>query len=739
MRESTSKIVASGNPLLEYVIDSAQRTVLFLDMLRQRGNQYREHAARTAPHVLSFEFELVMDGRRLERPVNYALVRIRQPEGVEVDPRKRPFVVVDPRAGHGPGIGGFKADSEIGVALAGGHPCYFIGFLPEPMPGQTIEDVTAAEAKFLERVIELHPDAEGKPCVIGNCQGGWAVMMLAALHPDLVGPVVVAGAPLSYWGGVHGKNPMRYTGGLLGGSWLTALMGDAGNGEFDGAWLVANFENLDPANTLWKKPYNLYSHIDTEGPRFLGFERWWGGHVMLNAEEIQFIVDKLFIGNKLSSSEIVTSEGSRIDLRAIRSPILVFCSEGDNITPPPQALGWITDLYKDVDDIRAHGQTIIYSVHASIGHLGIFVSAKIARKEHDEFASNIDFIDVLPPGLYEAVLVPKSEVKETDLVSGDWVLRFEARTLDDLRAAAPSEPEDDRLFAAVERLSEINLALYRHFWGPAVRAGFAPFATLLKQLHPLRLQYEWLSDANPAMRAVGALAEAVRDHRSPISADNPFLQMQERFSEQMVTALNGWRDARDAACERTFLTVYSSPALQAMLGISPDWTRQRAGRSPLHDAFVEARKAELRSRVGEGGMREALLRALVYVAGAFGGTDERVFEAIRRIRAEHADSHALPLQAFKQILREQFYMLLINRDAALQAIPKLLPKEAAARKTAFELLRRVVAARGEPDAEIRRRLEVVEGLFGLSEEPPATLIDLSARPRGKRSAGRAGS
>ena len=91
-----------------------------------------------------------------------------------MDQRKRPFVVVDPRAGHGPGIGGFKADSEIGVAMRAGHPCYFVGFLPEPVPGQTIEDIMVAEAAFLERVIELHPDADGKPVVIGNCQGGWA-------------------------------------------------------------------------------------------------------------------------------------------------------------------------------------------------------------------------------------------------------------------------------------------------------------------------------------------------------------------------------------------------------------------------------------------------------------------------------------------------------------------------------------------------------------------------------------
>ncbi len=207
----------------EYMIDAVQRGVLFSDVMRQRGNQYREHLAETAPHVLDYAVELVVDGRTLERPVNYALVRVVPPKGVEIDETRRPFVVVDPRAGHGPGIGGFKADSEIGVALKAGHPCYFVGFLPDPMPGQTIEDIARAEAIFLEKVIGLHPQADGKPCVIGNCQAGWAIMILAAIRPELFGPIIVAGSPMSYWAGVRGKNPMRYSGGLLGGSWLTAL------------------------------------------------------------------------------------------------------------------------------------------------------------------------------------------------------------------------------------------------------------------------------------------------------------------------------------------------------------------------------------------------------------------------------------------------------------------------------------------------------------------------------------
>src|SRR3954449_5082740 len=313
-----SGLVASA---VEYMMDASQRSVLFLDVLRQRGDQYREHAAQTAPHVLQYAAELIIDGRQLDEPVNYALVRIIPPEGVEIDPERRPFIVIDPRAGHGPGIGGFKADSEIGVAMEAGHPCYFVGFLPEPMPGQTIERVARAEALFIAQVISQHPKADGKPCVIGNCQAGWAMMILASLRPELFGPLIITGAPLAYWEGVHGKYPMRYSGGLMGGSWLTALTSDLGAGKFDGAWLVQNFEGQNQSNTLWTKKYNVFSQVDTEANRYLEFERWWGGHVNLNAEEIQFIVDELFVGNNLAAGKIEMSDGQKVGFTKLRPPI----------------------------------------------------------------------------------------------------------------------------------------------------------------------------------------------------------------------------------------------------------------------------------------------------------------------------------------------------------------------------------------------------------------------------------
>jgi pimeloyl-ACP methyl ester carboxylesterase len=673
--------------------------------------------AETVPHVLDYEVELVVDGRTLDRPVNYALARVIPPAGIEFDSKRRPFVVVDPRAGHGPGIGGFKADSEIGVAFKAGHPCYFIGFLPEPMPGQTIEDIARAEAVFLEKVIALHPEADGKPCVIGNCQAGWAVMMLAAIRPELFGPIIVAGSPLSYWAGVRGKFPMRYSGGLLGGSWLTALTGDLGHGKFDGAWLVQNFENQNPANTLWSKPYNLYSKIDTEAPRYLGFEKWWGGHVNLNAEEIQFIVDELFIGNNLAAGRIQTSNGTSIDLRNIRSPIVVFCSKGDNITPPQQALGWILDLYENVDEIRSCGQTIVYTIHETIGHLGIFVSGGVAKKEHGEFSSNIDLIDTLPPGLYEAVLENKAgDTANPDLVTGNWVMRCEARTLDDIRALGGNDAADERRFATAARVSEINLSLYRTFAQPMVRAMVnSPMAEWMQQLHPLRLQYEFFSNANPLMAPVATLAEQVRKDRKPSEANNPFVAMQENASRQIVAGLDAWRDMTEALAERTFLTIYGLPSLQAAVGLDPAATRplRQAAKSPLHQELLQKRIAELKSRIPIGGLREAVIRGLLYAGMTRAAIDERGFELTRRIRQAHGD---IPLSDFKALVREQFNMLLIDQEGALRAIPAMLPSDAEERRKAFDLIKQVLGARGEMSLEDEKRMSEVARLFDVDDK-----------------------
>ncbi|MCG6656378.1 DUF3141 domain-containing protein [Halomonas campisalis] len=708
-----------GRAAFDYWRDAVERSVLYMDVMRQRGNQYLEHIEKTKPNVLGFDAEVVMDGRELPRPVNYELMRILPPQGVEIDLQARPFVVVDPRAGHGPGIGGFKPDSEIGVALRAGHPCYFIGFLPYPEPGQTVEDVVEAEIAFLRRVAERHPDSSEKPMVVGNCQAGWQIMMAASLEPDLFGPILIAGAPLSYWAGERGRAPMRYAGGMSGGSWMTSLLSDIGDGEFDGAWLVQNFERLNPANTYWSKQYRLFANVDSEAERYLEFERWWGGHVVLGGQEIQYIVDNLFVGNRLSTAQLVTSDGRRIDLRNVRSPVVVFCSQGDDITPPPQALGWVRDLYDGVEDIIASDQTIVYCVHDTTGHLGIFVSGSVSRKEHAEFTANIDYIDVLPPGLYETTVTSAAERSDAELLERDYLLEFKPRSIEGLnRDVIDHRPEDDTRFAAVARISEINLGLYRLFVQPWVRAAITPEAAKwIRRAHPIRLGYKLLSDRNPLSVPLPVLADWVRRNRHPVGDDNVYHLMEGIVSDQVTRGLNAWRDLRDQATERLFLDLYGQPLLQAMVGLGGDAHvhRRRPGSEPEHRRFIEQRQARLREQVAEGGSHEAVMRAVIHVLGGSPTTDERNFKRLRASRAELEPGSTLA--DFKHLVREQFFILKLDREAALAAIPELLEGESAeAIRGHLEHIDHVLAASGDLPPHAQDRYRHIRELFGVALE-----------------------
>lgn len=710
-----------GRAAFDYWRDSVERSVLYFDVMRERGNQYLEHMEQTKPSVLGFNTEVLMDGRTLPRPTNYELLRVLPHEGTEIDLKKRPFVVVDPRAGHGPGIGGFKPDSELGVALKAGHPCYFIGFLPFPEPGQTVEDVVESEIAFLRHVIELHPETTEKPMVVGNCQAGWQLMMAAALEPDVFGPILIAGAPLSYWAGEHGKAPMRYTGGMSGGSWMTALASDLGNGLFDGALLVQNFERLNPANTYWKKQYHLYDNIDTEAGRYLEFERWWGGHVVLGGEEIQYIVDNLFIGNRLSTAQLVTHDGRRIDLRNVRSPVVVFCSRGDDITPPPQALGWIRDLYEDVDDIIANEQTIVYCQHDTTGHLGIFVSGSVSRKEHTEFTANMDYIDVLPPGLYETTITSAEEGEDAALFERDYLLEFQARDFTELDSAVMHKPEDDRRFATVARISEINLGMYRLFVQPWIKAVITPeSARFMRRMHPIRMGYKLLSDRNPLSVPLPVMADAIRENRHPVSQDNLFKTLETMGSDQLVASLNAMRDLRDSNTEKMFMDIYGQPLLQAAVGLYGDAHvhRIRPGAEPEHRRFVKQRQEALREKIANGGAHEAVMRSVIYVLGGAPATDERNFKRLRASRSELEPG--IKLSEFKHLVREQFFILKLDREKALDSLPDLL-----AGQTNSEIdghikhLEHVFGASGELSEHAAERFTQIKALFDKARPPKA--------------------
>jgi pimeloyl-ACP methyl ester carboxylesterase len=717
--QTAAPLPADPRSWFDYGVDATQRAILFWDTLRQRGSSYLENAAAGFKPVLQFDYETVLDAREFERPVNYALLKITPPAGVRIDPKRRPYVIIDPRAGHGPGIGGFKSDSQVGVALRAGHPVYFVIFFQQPEPGQTLLDVCRAEQLFVKKVRELHPQSL-KPAIVGNCQGGWAAMMLAASEPEDTGPIVINGAPMSYWGGAwaegDGDNPMRYAGGMLGGSWAASLAADLGAGKFDGAHLVQNFENLNPANSLWDKYYHVYDKVDTEPPRFLEFERWWGGYYLMNREEIEWITRNLFVGNKLWNDE-------GFDLREIRSPIVLFASMGDNITPPQQAFNWVADVYASTEEIKARGQVIVGLLHEDVGHLGIFVSGKVAKKEHAQIVEVLETIEGLAPGLYGMA------IKEKPGPDGqpEYEVEFEEHRLEDIAARLNRfERADEKAFEAVAEVSELNQKAYERFVRPAVQAlSNEQSAEALRQLHPLRMQNWAISDANPWLSWLEPAARKARENRQALGDGHPLRQAEHAGAEWLSASLDYYRALRDALTEAGFFSIYANIVTPALNDDDPPPAPEPRERPEVRAALAA---------IADGGYVEALARVSFLLKRHDIPLPLARMELRKALVAEYADElPQLSAHAWRRIRGQQEIIARYEPEQALQTLPVLLadPTE---RARLIGLLERLTADRRiqdtGPTEEQAAMLARIRELLPLKakKKPPAKTAKTARAP-----------
>jgi hypothetical protein len=169
---------------------------------------------------------------------------------------------------------------------------------------------------------------------------------------------------------------------------------------------------------------------------------------------------------------------------------------------------------------------------------------QVAAKDHVGFINNMELIDTMPPpGLYEILITETANPSASPREAPDFELCIEPRSLDDIRALGCNSPGDEREFAAVARVSELNNALYATYLQPRIKAMSSPqLARVALGLNPLRLSYSLLSDTTS--RRAG----------QPRVSDNPFVAMQQQFSKTMIDALNLYRDARDQLTEQIGMT-----------------------------------------------------------------------------------------------------------------------------------------------------------------------------------------
>lgn len=359
---------------------------------------------------------------------------------------------------------------------------------------------------------------------------------------------------------------MRMMGGLSGGAWAAHLAADLGDGRFDGAWLAQNFEKLQPEKAIWEKYSNLLSNVDTEAERFLDFERWWNGYYTLSREEILAITQNLFIGNQLESGELQIDEHCKVDLRQIQNPMIVFASYGDKITPPAQALGWVPQVYKDTADLKSAGQRIVYLTNPHVGHLGIFVSASVAKLEHRAILESLDEIEELKPGLYEMKIDNPSG--DADCHKPDYLVRFEPREVSDIGERRENPIE----LANVKRMSEMNEAAYSLLVSPWITAISNPVsADLLKRLHPMRLNQMAFSEKfNPWMKLVQSAANEIGKDRVPLSGDDPNMVAERTVFAAFGQQIKSARISRDRGTAALFGMIFgdmsktATPATQSV-------------------------------------------------------------------------------------------------------------------------------------------------------------------------------
>jgi hypothetical protein len=492
-----------------------------------------------------------------------------------------------------------------------------------------------------------------------------------------------------------------------------------------------NFEMLNPSRNLWGKYFDLYADPERGRERFLEFERWWGGFHFLNEGEIRWIIEQLFVGNRLARGEARLEHGRHVDLKSIRSPIIVFASFGDNITPPQQALNWIPDTYADENEIKIRGQRIVYMVHDKVGHLGIFVSSSVAKKEHTEMTSTLETIEALAPGLYEM----RIDEAKGEGVDKHFLVSFHERTLQDIIAIDDGHRREEQAFAAVDRMSQLGAEIYDLTWRPLLQSLMSlPAAAALRTLHPIRVQRASLSDRNPLMAPIGALAKTVAEDRAPVAPDHPLRQMERLWSDAIEQSLDMMRDMRDACYETVFLGFYLSP-YSAYVGRFHNFERTR--KDPNELRFLPDVQAHLLN-IDRGGYPEATIRMLIVLAEARGSVRRDRLERSSRMLTHDEPFASMGAEKRAALIHEQTVIVEFERERAIDALPRLIP-DAGDRRKSLAAVEHIAGPLEEMEPHTIQAIQTFRRLFDL---PPiegvlvAPISAIKASPVGEDKPGR---
>jgi hypothetical protein len=209
------------------------------------------------------------------------------------------------------------------------------------------------------------------------------------------------------------------------------------------------------------------------------------------------------------------------------------------------------------------------------------------------------------------------------------------------------------------------------------------------------------------------MAETLRANRRPVSPDNPFLKIEHDVSDRVEQALDQYRDVRDDMSERMFKAIYESPWLAAAVGVEPGSLGRRGPKAATweQEELQRLKRKEIEAHMEEGTLLDAWARLLIYVRPE-GPADERPFNMVRRMIDELKPENVPSLAALKAAVKRQAFVLALDEERAIRALPKLAP-EMRHRRQGYDVARQIMRARGELTPLQEERFRRVASILGL--------------------------
>lgn len=281
-----------------------------------------------------------------------------------------PTLVLPPQAGHSSHVIDFSPrQSQLAVlAAAGLTRLYALEWRPATT---ATRDVSITD--YLDLIDRSIRRMGGRANLVGDCQGGWLAAIYAALHPERVHTLTLAGAPIDFHAGesVIASSTRAMTG-ALGLAPYRALV-RMGGGNMPGAAVLANFIAIQPQSEV-SRQLQLLENIDDAAhvERYRVFEDWFKHTQDIPGAFYLWLVEHLFHGNELISGDLVV-DGRRADLANITCPLFLLAGSTDHITPPAQ-------LFAAADAVGTPAAQVTRRT-ATGGHLGLFMGRDALRDD----------------------------------------------------------------------------------------------------------------------------------------------------------------------------------------------------------------------------------------------------------------------------------------------------------------------------------------------------------------------